>query len=55
MITLVGKEAACVAAKDAILARIKELESIIEATVDVPSEHHRHFFYKSGQVLPIAV
>jgi hypothetical protein len=50
-ITIVGKEASCVAARDAILARIKELESIIEGSVDVPSEFHRHFFTKSGQVL----
>lgn len=50
-ITIVGKEASCQAARDAVLARVKELESIVEATVDVPAEFQRHFFQKSGEVL----
>ena len=49
-VTIIGKEASCAEARDKILARVKELESIVEETVDVPAAYHRNFFQRQGAV-----
>ena len=49
-VTIIGKEASCGEARDKILARVKELESIVEETVDVPAAYHRNFFQRQGAV-----
>jgi len=50
-VTIIGKEASCAEARDKILARVKELESIVEETVDVPAAYHRNFFQRQGALL----
>ena len=49
-ITIIGKEASCAEARDKILARVKELESIVEELVEVPANYQRNFFFRQGAV-----
>jgi hypothetical protein len=49
-ITIIGKEASCVEVRDKIIARVKELESIVEEGVEVPALYHRNFFQRQGAV-----
>jgi polyribonucleotide nucleotidyltransferase len=50
-VTIIGKESACQEARDKILARVKELESIVDETIEVPANYHRNFFQRQGQLL----
>jgi hypothetical protein len=50
VVTIIGKEAACHEVREKLLARVKELESIVEETVEVPSALHRNFFQRQGAV-----
>jgi rRNA processing protein Krr1/Pno1 len=54
-ITIIGKEAQCNETRDKILARVKELESIVEETTEVPSAYHRNFFIRQGAVSCLAI
>lgn len=40
-VTILGKKDACLAAKAQIEARVKELESVVEETVEVDPKHHK--------------
>jgi len=50
-ITIIGKESSCQEARDKILARVKELESIVDESIEVPAAYHRNFFIRQGQLL----
>lgn len=51
LITIIGRQEAVEAAKLDLLARIKDLDDIVESEMDVDPKHHRHFVARRGEVL----
>jgi predicted PilT family ATPase len=49
--TIIGKRGQVAAAKTAILARVKQLESVIETTTAIEAEYHKHFVANRGRVI----
>ena len=51
IITIIGKKEQVAAAKSSLEATIKDLDNILEDTVQVPVKHHLFFIQKRGEVL----
>jgi len=51
LITIIGKQEAVEAAKEELLKKIKDLDNIIEGTVNVDPKHHGYFTSKRASVL----
>lgn len=50
-IVIIGKKNSALKAKTELEAMIKELDKIVEDTVEVPNKHHAHFVVRKGAVL----
>lgn len=50
-ITIIGKKEQVAAAQKSLETTIKELDNIVESTVNVPQKHHLFFIQRRGEVL----
>lgn len=51
LITIIGKEENVKAAKEQLMAVIKDIDQVMESEIEVEPRHHKHFVAKRGEIL----